>query len=141
MSKEKTDANLEDTLSAIRDILSAPDTSSPLWPILASEEFRKRIQAKTDACAAFMLQTMVDCVTLYKRKNTDYGDAFGKTYAQFGSISALIRIADKINRITSLMERGDIEQKVLDESVKDTLMDLVNYSLMTMYEMKQEGKW
>lgn len=77
---------------------------------------------------------------LYERKNKDYGDSFGRTYAQFGIISALTRISDKYNRICELGMSG--EQKVKDEAIRDTLLDLASYSLMTVIELdkrKEQG--
>lgn len=72
---------------------------------------------------------------IYKDKNHDYGDSFGETYKKLGIISAVTRLTDKINRLQSLVTK---EQKVKDESIKDTLMDLANYAIMTLIEMKED---
>lgn len=120
----------------VKDILSAVELESVLWPSQDSDEFIELLKAKTDACAKYMMETMVECIVLYKDKNIDYGDAFGKTYAQFGPISSLVRMSDKINRLTALLRRKDVKIQVKEESVKDTLIDLCAYSLMTMYEME-----
>lgn len=76
---------------------------------------------------------------LYAAKNADYGNSFGDTYADLGIISAVTRITDKTNRLKSLCKPGtDIH--VLDESVRDTLLDLANYAIMTVLEIDaQEG--
>lgn len=70
---------------------------------------------------------------IYKAKNHDYGDSFGETYKKLGIISAITRITDKVNRLQSLATK---EQKVKDESIKDTLKDLANYSIMTLIELE-----
>ncbi|NFJ83988.1 DUF1599 domain-containing protein [Clostridium botulinum] len=70
---------------------------------------------------------------IYKVKNHDYGDSFGETYKKLGMISAVTRITDKVNRLQSLAVK---EQKVKDESIKDTLRDLANYSIMTLIELE-----
>ncbi|MBY6846702.1 DUF1599 domain-containing protein [Clostridium botulinum] len=70
---------------------------------------------------------------IYKNKNHDYGDSFGETYNKLGIISAVTRITDKVNRLQSLAIK---EQKVKDESIKDTLKDLANYSIMTLIELE-----
>ncbi|KEI94446.1 hypothetical protein N496_20170 (plasmid) [Clostridium botulinum A2B3 87] len=70
---------------------------------------------------------------IYKNKNHDYGDSFGETYKKLGIISAVTRITDKVNRLQSLATK---EQKVKDESIKDTLKDLANYSIMTIIELE-----
>lgn len=66
---------------------------------------------------------------LYTRKNKDYGDSFTDSMETFGMISSVIRLNDKMKRITSLMSN---EQQVNDESVRDTLVDMANYSIMTL---------
>lgn len=72
---------------------------------------------------------------LYERKNSDYGDSFGRSYEKYGSISSLTRISDKFNRLESLMLGK--EQKVQDEKVEDTLADMASYCIMTIMEMKK----
>ena len=70
----------------------------------------------------------------YIAKNTAYNDSFGKTYQELGVISAVTRMTDKFNRIKALATGA--ENKVNDESLEDTLMDLANYCLMTLIEME-----
>ena len=74
---------------------------------------------------------------IYIAKNTDYGDAFGDTFKKLGIISAVTRIADKTNRLMSLSAKTESERNVKDETIKDTLMDLANYAIMTLIEMEQ----
>ncbi len=73
---------------------------------------------------------------LYARKNADYGDSFGKSFAEWGLPMAAIRIGDKYNRLCSLAKRP---QQVQDESMRDTLLDLANYAVMTIIELEKEG--
>ncbi len=73
---------------------------------------------------------------IYKAKNHDYGDSFGETFKKLGVISAVTRITDKTNRLQTLCIK---ENKVEDESIIDTLMDLANYSIMTIIELEKEG--
>ena len=72
---------------------------------------------------------------LYQRKNADYGDAFGKSFDEYGIVAALIRMGDKMNRIKQLTASG--KQNVSDESIKDTLLDLGSYSIMTGIELEE----
>ena len=74
-----------------------------------------------------------EMLELYKAKNSDYGDSFGDTYHKLGLISAVTRISDKVNRLQSLCTK---EQKIYDESIRDTLIDLANYAVMTIIEME-----
>ncbi|WCG37069.1 DUF1599 domain-containing protein [Aerococcus urinaeequi] len=70
---------------------------------------------------------------LYSKKNHDYGDAFSQTFAELGIISAITRISDKTNRLKSLATK---DQRVDDEKIEDTLMDLANYAVMTLIELR-----
>lgn len=71
---------------------------------------------------------------IYEAKNHDYGDAFGQTFRELGIISAVTRITDKTNRLKKLCRS---ENQVKDESIKDTLMDLANYAIMTLIELEE----
>ena len=71
---------------------------------------------------------------LYARKNHDYGDSFHQTFVEEGMAMARIRLGDKFSRFKTLSRGG--EQKVNDESIRDTLIDLANYAIMTVVEME-----
>lgn len=71
---------------------------------------------------------------LYERKNHDYGDSFHQTFVEEGMAMARIRLGDKFSRFKTLSRSG--EQKVNDESIRDTLIDLANYAIMTVLEME-----
>lgn len=63
-------------------------------------------------------------------KNSDYGNSFEKSLDKRGLIAALMRMEDKLNRLDSLNESKS--QKVKDESIEDTLLDLAVYSVLTL---------
>lgn len=71
----------------------------------------------------------------YKAKNHDYGDSFSETFEKLGLISAVTRISDKTNRLQSLAQN---EQRVENESLEDTLLDLAGYAIMTVMELREE---
>lgn len=73
---------------------------------------------------------------LYAAKNADYGDSFGKGYREYGMVMPCIRLEDKLNRIKSLRGR---HAQVQDESLRDTLMDLANYAIMTILELDADA--
>lgn len=75
-----------------------------------------------------------DLNSMFIAKNAVYGDSFSETYRDFGAISAATRIADKFNRMKALV--NGVENKVTDESLKDTLLDLANYCIMFVMEME-----
>ena len=69
----------------------------------------------------------------YKAKNADYGDSFAMVREKYPN-AILIRLNDKLNRLETLMNGA--EQKVNDESVDDTLLDLANYCIMELVERR-----
>lgn len=71
---------------------------------------------------------------VYRRKNADYGDSFGHQFAEYGEISAAIRLEDKLKRFKQLIKNP---AQVKDESKIDTLIDLANYAIMTVIEMEE----
>jgi len=73
---------------------------------------------------------------LYRRKNADYGDSFHLSFVEEGMAMPRIRLTDKLNRFKALTKNG--QALVKDESVKDTLIDLANYALMTILELENE---
>ena len=73
---------------------------------------------------------------LYAKKNHDYGDSFAQSFREEGMAMVRIRLGDKFNRLKALTRGG--EQKVSDESTRDTLIDLANYAIMTVLEMEGE---
>ena len=73
---------------------------------------------------------------LYERKNHDYGNSFSETFRKLGIISAATRMLDKMNRIVSLVTKE--QQKVNDESLRDTLIDIANYAVMTIMEIDKK---
>lgn len=67
-----------------------------------------------------------EALELFTKKNIDYGDAFAK----YGVIGVLMRIEDKLQRAISITKNG--ANLINDEGIRDTLIDLHNYSAMAM---------
>ena len=65
----------------------------------------------------------------YKKKNKDYGDSFANSLDKHGLIAAIVRMDDKMSRLSNLV--GADELMVTSESMRDTVMDLANYCIMT----------
>lgn len=78
---------------------------------------------------------------IYEQKNHDYGDSFHDTWKEEGFAMARIRLSDKLNRfkkLSHIIELDNEDQMVKDESMQDTLLDLANYAIMTVMEMRIE---
>lgn len=71
---------------------------------------------------------------LYIAKNSDYGNSFNDLLYEFGLITVVIRLQDKTNRLKTIAKK-DGEYSVKDETIRDTLMDLANYSIMTLMRL------
>ena len=67
-----------------------------------------------------------EALELFTKKNIDYGDAFSK----YGVIGVLMRIEDKLQRSMSITKNG--VNLINDEGIRDTLIDLHNYSGMAL---------
>lgn len=74
---------------------------------------------------------------LYDKKNRDYGDSFHETFKQEGMAMSRIRLMDKLNRFCTLT-RGQNAPNIASETVRDTLLDLANYTIMTLMELDAE---
>ena len=71
---------------------------------------------------------------LYVAKNSDYGSSFDDLLYEFGLITVVIRLQDKLKRLKTIV-KNDGEYLVKDETIRDTLMDLANYSIMTLMRL------
>jgi len=79
-----------------------------------------------------LAQVQKEGYELFVKKNKDYGDSF----ATYGPIGVIVRMGDKISRLTSLTKSGI--QLVDNESVRDTLIDLHNYAAMAVMLMDEQ---
>ena len=73
-----------------------------------------------------MQKIQSEALALFTKKNADYGDAFAK----YGIIGVLMRMEDKLQRYMSITKNGI--NLINDESIRDTLIDLHNYSAMAL---------
>lgn len=85
-------------------------------------------------------------------KNTDYAQV-QEPFSNFEMVEALkicdtstgilVRISDKIARISNLLKK-DGERAVAEEKVEDTMLDLINYSVIllshTMYSKQYDSE-
>jgi hypothetical protein len=88
------------------------------YPILPENDFELQI---VNICHE-LAETLI-------KKNRDYGDSFSKLYQEFGDLSVIIRLSDKLERYKNLVDKDNL---VKDESKEDTLKDTAGYSILTM---------
>ena len=104
---------------------------------MTQEEFLQRIKEIFD-----------ECYTIVERKNKDYSgeDALSNFFKceELGicdaEVGLLVRCGDKLSRIANIIKSKN--QHVKDESVRDTILDLINYLaiLLVVLEYKQNIK-
>lgn len=116
----------------IEDLLEERDDNTYKYG-LAGKEFERlylekqhRPEVNGDSRFRFITEEMV---TLYSQKNADYGDAFTESLDEDGLLVSKIRLKDKLNRFSQLINNDAL---VNDESMRDTLIDMANYAVMTM---------
>jgi hypothetical protein len=79
-----------------------------------------------------MLEVQKEGLELFRKKNKDYGDSF----ANYGTVGVIVRMGDKINRLSSVTKSG--VNFVNTESIRDTLIDLHNYAAMAIMLIDEE---
>ena len=84
------------------------------------------VVSPTNKRVAQIISVQKEGLELFKKKNADYGDSF----ATYGPVGVIVRMGDKINRLSSVTNKGI--NLVDNESVRDTLIDLHNYAAMAI---------
>jgi len=73
---------------------------------------------------------------LYEKKNHDYGNSFSETIQEFGLSPAIARINDKFKRVKQMVKG---EQMLVKESMRDNLIDIANYCILTIIEIDKSS--
>ena len=73
----------------------------------------------------------------FKAKNHDYGSSFSNLFKECGMTYAYGHMAEKLERVKSLMKD---EAKVNGESMRDSLLDLANYAILTIMDLDKTRK-
>lgn len=74
---------------------------------------------------------------IFKQKNHDYGNSFEQSLNEEGLAASRIRMGDKWNRFKQLSKGA--KAQVNDESLRDTLLDLANYAIMTVMWLDKQA--
>ena len=74
---------------------------------------------------------VTDMADLYEKKNSNYGDSFGKLYEELGPTSGLVPLYNKLHRAASLIKGNQNNF----ESLEDTFKDLACYAIMNLIEL------
>lgn len=76
--------------------------------------------------------TCMELTSLFVKKNHDYGNSFHEGFEEYGLVMSAVRIDDKYRRFKRLISSDSF---VKNESIRDTLIDLANYAIMTVIEL------
>jgi hypothetical protein len=77
----------------------------------------------------------LEIADLVEKKNKDYGNSFDKTIKEYGMTAYFLRLEDKLSRLKSLNKSQ--EKPLVNESIEDTLKDIVGYSLLMLNYLRQ----
>jgi hypothetical protein len=80
-----------------------------------------------------LLKVQTEALETFAKKNQDYGNAFER----HGLIGVVMRSGDKLARLEQITSRGN--HLVEDESLRDTLMDLHNYTGLAVAMIDNEN--
>jgi hypothetical protein len=95
-----------------------------------------------------MKETFDKCLEIATRKNNDYaGEKTTDPFANFRASEILsgvkvergilVRMGDKFKRVSNLLDQ---DNAVKDESISDTLSDIINYSAILQSYLKNNKK-
>lgn len=108
-------------------------TSDPVGVLAKPSAFTERPTGDADAFRD-ITNGMYDT---FKAKNSDYGNSFSELFAECGMTYAYGHLSEKLKRVKSLMSD---EAKVKGESMRDSLLDLANYAILTIMELDKTKK-
>lgn len=70
-----------------------------------------------------------------ERKNKDYGNSFSNLYERIGMPYAYGHMAEKLERVWSLMN----SRAHVNESLEDSLLDLAGYAILTLAHIRKSS--
>ena len=102
------------------------------------ENLKSCVEEITDYCNTSTSKTDADrfkditkiMSDIFIRKNHDYGNSFEQSLNEEGITASRIRMGDKWNRYKQLSK--GVKAQINDESIKDTLIDIATYAIMTI---------
>lgn len=127
------DKEYQKLIDIVRDVRSSIVLSPENDTKLKTVEYCLKTLGSKPMLANRNVQQFMDITTdmtkTYEAKNHDYGNSFDQSLDKFGLIASVVRMGDKMNRLETLVIK---KAQVKDESIKDTLLDLANYAIMTI---------
>jgi hypothetical protein len=129
--KEEKSEKLADTMQEEFDKQQERKRKMHLAGQMALEELRHKENGP------YFSDILKEMQELYNKKNADYGNSFSETIQEFGFTPAIARINDKFKRIKKMVKD---EKMLVNESMRDNLMDIANYCVLTIIELDRPFK-
>lgn len=113
---------------------------------LESDEYKKgnidklkdaktKSQQKGSAKAKDFKGIINEMYNTYLKKSSDYGDSYAKSHQRFGTAVGIMHpLTTKMDRLTELLNS---EKSPQNESIEDTLLDLANYAILGIMELRR----
>lgn len=99
-------------------------------------EKHDELKIKMDENHLKFVEILNSCQELRRRKLDDYGFTFN----EFGYVGLLVKLGDKYGRIKRLYEKSKEGKSENFENVRDSLVDLINYSTMAIMELDSDNE-
>lgn len=129
---------LEKEFDALLDAFES--NSLPAEDVVHSEEgealmrsLLKRITG--DSTEASFRRKMLEMISVFKKKNADYGNSYAHCVDTWGAAGIMIPIENKVSRLSSLLRTN--ENKV-GESTIDSMRDLANYAVLGWISLEKK---
>ena len=126
----------------IGKIYTVEDESNTFYKIIDDENditiFNKyrfiKVPEVNEVYESDILKIAKEIAELVEKKDKDYNSAFSKTLKEYGNVAYFLRLDDKLNRLKNLMLNENSAE--VNESVEDTLKDIIGYTLLMLKEIK-----
>lgn len=116
-------------MDAVNLITAKDKKMAKYFALLASRARSKKMEQKIQ-----LHKELINYLhNLYITKNADYGDSVHDTFEKYGLTSFLVRLEDKLNRARTLSTK---KAMVNDEKIEDTLLDMANYAILAVIELR-----
>lgn len=84
-----------------------------------------------------MQEVFTHCMDIASRKNADYGNSWRKN----GYMANLPRVMEKVDRLRSLMWVDGAESQVPEETLNETVLDLINTAAFLAINISEGNRW
>ena len=127
---------LSERLLTINKIYSAENENESYYRLIGDDNkpssyLKSRFKPLEESTIIRMAREIGEMV---EKKDNDYNSAFSKTLQEYGNVAYFLRIDDKLNRLKNLLLNNNNAE--INESVEDTLKDIVGYTLLMLKEIK-----